>query len=62
MRADDDLYIRNEELMKFLISLDPSKAHFLGQAGLGNSFEYGQLSLGVEGNSILLFLNNFFNN
>lgn len=34
----------------FLRSLDPSKTHFIGQAGLGNSAEYGQLSLGMNDN------------
>jgi chondroitin sulfate synthase len=49
MRADDDLYIKPERLEELLRSLDSGKAHLIGQAGLGNTLEYGQLSLG-EGN------------
>lgn len=37
-------------MSSFLLSLDPDKAHLLGQAGLGNSAEYGQLALGVHDN------------
>ncbi|CAD5207139.1 unnamed protein product [Bursaphelenchus okinawaensis] len=50
LRADDDLYVRGDLLEDFLGSLDPSKTHFIGQAGLGNSAEYGQLSLGPSEN------------
>ncbi|KAF7633085.1 Hexosyltransferase [Meloidogyne graminicola] len=50
LRADDDLYIRSEKLANLLLSLDPSKALLLGQAGLGNIEEYGQLSLGPNDN------------
>lgn len=50
MRADDDLYVRSDRLKNLLLSLDPNKAHLLGQAGLGNLLEYGQLSLGAEDN------------
>lgn len=50
MRADDDLYVKGDRLEEFLRSLDPAKAHFLGQAGLGNSAEYGQLALGPQDN------------
>ncbi|KAI6241254.1 Hexosyltransferase [Aphelenchoides fujianensis] len=50
MRADDDLYVRGERLESFLRSLDPGKVHLIGQAGLGNSAEYGQLSLGPQDN------------
>ncbi|CAD5210445.1 unnamed protein product [Bursaphelenchus xylophilus] len=50
LRADDDLYVRGDLLEEFLRSLDPSKTHFIGQAGLGNSAEYGQLSLGPNEN------------
>jgi chondroitin sulfate synthase len=35
---------------RFLLSLDPDKAHLIGQAGLGNSLEYGQLLLGYKDN------------
>ncbi|KAI6207850.1 Hexosyltransferase [Aphelenchoides besseyi] len=50
MRADDDLYVRAERLEAFLRALDPGKVHLIGQAGLGNSAEYGQLSLGPQDN------------
>ncbi|ETN78808.1 chondroitin N-acetylgalactosaminyltransferase [Necator americanus] len=50
LRADDDLYVRGEELEKFLRSLDSSRAHAIGQAGLGNSAEYGLLALGSTDN------------
>ncbi|KAH7695275.1 chondroitin disaccharide polymerase, partial [Aphelenchoides avenae] len=50
MRADDDLYVRGDRLEEFLRSLDSNKAHLIGQAGLGNSAEYGQLALGPKDN------------
>uniref|UniRef100_A0AC35UD19 Hexosyltransferase n=1 Tax=Rhabditophanes sp. KR3021 TaxID=114890 RepID=A0AC35UD19_9BILA len=50
MRGDDDLYVRPEKLEQFLRSLDYNKAHLLGQAGLGNKEEYGQLFLGPQDN------------
>ncbi|KAE9415416.1 hypothetical protein Angca_004267 [Angiostrongylus cantonensis] len=50
LRADDDLYVRGDELEKFLRSLDSSRAHAIGQAGLGNSAEYGLLALGSTDN------------
>ena len=45
MRADDDVYIKGDKLANFLHSLNSSKPLFLGQAGLGNKAEFGQLSL-----------------
>lgn len=50
MRADDDLYVVSDKLELFLRSLDHNKAHMIGQAGLGNSAEYGQLALGEKDN------------
>ncbi|VDK42528.1 unnamed protein product [Anisakis simplex] len=50
MRADDDLYVRVEKLEQLLRSLDSDKAQLLGQAGLGNTAEYGQLALGQQDN------------
>ncbi|KJH51102.1 chondroitin N-acetylgalactosaminyltransferase [Dictyocaulus viviparus] len=41
LRADDDLYVRGDEL---------EKAYAIGQAGLGNSAEYGLLALGSTDN------------
>ncbi|CAD6190874.1 unnamed protein product [Caenorhabditis auriculariae] len=50
LRGDDDLYIRGEELAQFLRSIDSSRAHVIGQAGLGNTAEYGLLALGSTDN------------
>lgn len=45
MRADDDVYIRGDKLEKFLRSINSSRPHFIGQAGMGNKEEFGQLAL-----------------
>lgn len=50
MRVDDDLFVNNEKLEIFLRSLDTNKLYMLGQAGLGKSNEYEQLSLGFNEN------------
>lgn len=50
LRADDDLYIKGDSLEKLLRGLDPSRSHAIGQAGLGNSQEYGLLALGQSDN------------
>lgn len=50
MRADDDVYIRTDLLEKFLRSVNSSKPQFIGQAGLGNKEEFGQLSLQPDEN------------
>lgn len=50
MRADDDLYVQTDKLERFLRSLDHTKAYMIGQAGLGNTAEYGQLALGEKDN------------
>lgn len=50
MRADDDLYVRGDKMEHLLRSLDADKAQLLGQAGLGNTAEYGQLALGQQDN------------
>ncbi|VDN02638.1 unnamed protein product [Thelazia callipaeda] len=50
MRADDDLYVRGDKLEVLLRSLDFNKAHLIGQAGLGNTAEYGLLALGQKEN------------
>ncbi|XP_058128004.1 chondroitin sulfate synthase 1 isoform X3 [Anopheles ziemanni] len=49
-RADDDVYIRTDRLEKFLRSIDSSKPQFIGQAGRGNSEEFGLLSLEFDEN------------
>lgn len=50
MRADDDVYIRTDYLENFLRSVNSSKPQFIGQAGLGNKEEFGQLSLQADEN------------
>ncbi|XP_018025751.1 chondroitin sulfate synthase 1 [Hyalella azteca] len=45
MRADDDVFIRPDLLENFLRSVNSSKHQFIGQAGRGNSEEFGRLSL-----------------
>lgn len=50
MRADDDVYIRTGYLEKFLRSVNSSKPQFIGQAGMGNKEEFGQLSLEPDEN------------
>ncbi|XP_037888974.1 chondroitin sulfate synthase 1 [Glossina fuscipes] len=50
IRADDDVYIEPQKLEKFLRSIDSSKPQFIGQAGKGNSEEFGLLSLEFDEN------------
>jgi hypothetical protein len=50
MRVDDDLYIRPEKIEKLLRSINSSEAQFIGQAGLGNTDEFGLLSLEEDEN------------
>ncbi|XP_058814982.1 chondroitin sulfate synthase 1 isoform X1 [Topomyia yanbarensis] len=49
-RADDDVFIRTDKLEQFLRSIDSSKPQFIGQAGRGNSEEFGLLSLEFDEN------------
>uniref|UniRef100_A0A182J0V2 Hexosyltransferase n=1 Tax=Anopheles atroparvus TaxID=41427 RepID=A0A182J0V2_ANOAO len=49
-RADDDVYVRADRLEKFLRSIDSSKPQFIGQAGRGNSEDFGLLSLEFDEN------------
>ncbi|XP_055609764.1 chondroitin sulfate synthase 1-like isoform X1 [Uranotaenia lowii] len=49
-RADDDVFIRTDKLELFLRSIDSSKPQFIGQAGRGNSEEFGLLSLEFDEN------------
>lgn len=49
-RADDDVYINTRKLEKFLRSIDSTKPQFIGQAGRGNSEEFGLLSLEFDEN------------
>ena len=50
MRADDDVYVKGDRLSKFLYTINSSQSLFIGQAGLGNKDEFGQLSLDRDEN------------
>ncbi|XP_017853084.1 chondroitin sulfate synthase 1 isoform X2 [Drosophila busckii] len=50
IRADDDVYMEPDKLERFLRSIDSSKPQFIGQAGQGNSEEFGLLSLEFDEN------------
>ncbi|XP_052870514.1 chondroitin sulfate synthase 1-like, partial [Anopheles cruzii] len=50
VRADDDVYVRPDRLERFLRSIDSSKPQFIGQAGRGNSEDFGLLSLEFDEN------------
>lgn len=50
LRADDDVYIRTDKLETLLRSVDSRKPWFIGQAGRGNSEEFGLLSLDHDEN------------
>ena len=50
MRADDDVYVKGDRLSVFLNSVNSSRPLFIGQAGLGNKDEFGQLSLDRDEN------------
>ena len=45
MRADDDVYVRNDKLVRLLRSLNSSDDIYLGQAGTGAKKERGMLNL-----------------
>ena len=45
MRADDDVYIRNDKLVRLLNSFNSSDDIYLGQAGTGAKKERGMLNL-----------------
>ena len=50
LRADDDLYVRTDRLEGLLRSVDSRRALYIGQAGRGNSEEFGLLSLEYDEN------------
>ncbi|XP_076241856.1 chondroitin sulfate synthase isoform X1 [Calliopsis andreniformis] len=50
LRADDDVYVRTDRLEKLLRSVDSRRAMYIGQAGRGNSEEFGLLSLEYDEN------------
>lgn len=45
LRADDDVYVKTEQLELLLKSIDSRKPWFIGQTGRGNNEEIGLLSL-----------------
>ena len=45
LRADDDVYIRFEELAKFLQSADNARLWYMGASGVGRPGERGRLGL-----------------
>ena len=47
MRADDDVYIRNDKLIRLLRSLNSSDDIYPGQAGTGAKEESGMLNLNL---------------
>ncbi|KAK2583356.1 hypothetical protein KPH14_009352 [Odynerus spinipes] len=49
-RADDDVYVRTDRLEILLRSVDSRKPMYIGQAGRGNSEEFGLLSLEYDEN------------
>ncbi|XP_066583184.1 chondroitin sulfate synthase 1 [Prorops nasuta] len=49
-RADDDVYVRTDRLEKLLRSVDSKRPMYIGQAGRGNSEEFGLLSLEYDEN------------
>lgn len=50
LRADDDVYVRTDRLETLLRSVDSSLPRYIGQAGRGNSEEFGLLSLEYDEN------------
>lgn len=50
MRADDDVYVRGNLLERLLRSVNGSRPQFIGQAGMGNKEEFGQLNLDYNEN------------
>ncbi|XP_001807794.1 chondroitin sulfate synthase 1 isoform X2 [Tribolium castaneum] len=50
VRADDDVFVKTEQLEALLRSVDSRKAWFIGQTGRGNTEELGMLSLESDEN------------
>ena len=50
MRADDDVYIKVDQLLEFLRPINSSSPQYLGQAGRGRGLEKGQLDLAWDQN------------
>ncbi|XP_076285045.1 chondroitin sulfate synthase isoform X2 [Lasioglossum baleicum] len=50
LRADDDVYVRTDRLEELLRSVNSRRAMYIGQAGRGNSEEFGLLSLEYDEN------------
>ena len=45
LRADDDVYIRIPELLKFLSKLDPGELHYIGSPGFGRENDLKRIKL-----------------
>ncbi|XP_070543618.1 chondroitin sulfate synthase 1-like [Ptychodera flava] len=45
IRADDDVYIKGDQLEVFLRSINSSQTHYIGQSGQGNKEDLGKLYL-----------------
>ncbi|XP_044262489.1 chondroitin sulfate synthase 1 isoform X2 [Tribolium madens] len=50
IRADDDVFVKTEQLEELLRGVDSRKAWFIGQTGRGSSEEFGMLSLESDEN------------
>ena len=50
MRADDDVFVNVKRLKNFLESLNSSESIYIGQTGVGNKEEFGQLNLDSHDN------------
>lgn len=50
MRADDDVFVNVHRLRSFLAQLNSSRPLYLGQTGVGNDEEFGQLNLHLNEN------------
>ncbi|KAF7281659.1 hypothetical protein GWI33_004458 [Rhynchophorus ferrugineus] len=50
LRADDDVYIRNDKIEELLRAVDSRKPFFIGQTGRGTKEERGHLSLDSDEN------------
>ena len=45
LRADDDVFVKVEQLVEFLRPINDSEPHYIGQAGRGRGLEEGNLDL-----------------
>merc|ERR1719391_1946513 len=50
MRADDDVFVKVEELLDFLFPINHHEPHYIGQAGRGKEEELGKMGLAWDDN------------